>query len=278
MMRKFTVLTSALLALGFASASYAADNYSIEPLVKGLKTKPDRVLLVGNSFMYYNCGVGGYISGIAKDKKTKLTTAMATIGGAGLDWHDVKSYLRPNGLLSYSTLNDGSNKLIFNNYPGGKVFDAVVLQDNSQGPIHPELKKFFEKYAAIHSKDIRATGAEPVFLMTWAYADRPEMTKQLADATIKVANDNKAMVIPVGLAFANALKDRPDLKLTVADNRHPTAAGSYLEGAVIFAALTKSSPEGANFLGGCEKPLAQNDAQFLQGIAWKTVKDFYGWK
>ena len=212
------------------------------------------------------------------DKKTKRTTAMATIGGAGLDWHDVKSYLRPNGLLSYSTLNDGSNKLIFNNYPGGKVFDAVVLQDNSQGPIHPELKKFFEKYAAIHSKDIRATGAEPVFLMTWAYADRPEMTKQLADATIKVANDNKAMVIPVGLAFANALKDRPDLKLTVADNRHPTAAGSYLEGAVIFAALTKSSPEGANFLGGCEKPLAQNDAQFLQGIAWKTVKDFYGWK
>ena len=246
--------------------------------MKGLKSKPDRVLLVGNSFMYYNCGVGGYISGIAKDKKTKLTTAMATIGGAGLDWHDVKSYLRPNGLLSYSTLNDGSNKLIFNNYPGGKVFDAVVLQDNSQGPIHPELKKFFEKYAAIHSKDIRATGAEPVFLMTWAYADRPEMTKQLADATIKVANDNKAMVIPVGLAFANALKDRPDLKLTVADNRHPTAAGSYLEGAVIFAALTKSSPEGANFLGGCEKPLAQNDAQFLQGIAWKTVKDFYGWK
>lgn len=277
-MRKFTVLTSALLALGFASATYAAENYSIEPLVKGLESKPDRVLLVGNSFMYYNCGVGGYISGIAKDKKTKLTTAMATIGGAGLDWHDVKSYLRPNGLLSYSTLNDGSNKLIFNNYPGGKVFDAVVLQDNSQGPIHPELKKFFEKYAAIHSKDIRATGAEPVFLMTWAYADRPEMTKQLADATIKVANDNKAMVIPVGLAFANALKDRPDLKMTVADNRHPTAAGSYLEGAVIYAALTHSSPEGANFLGGCEKPLAQKDAQFLQSIAWKTVKDFYGWK
>ena len=104
------------------------------------------------------------------------------------------------------------------------------------------------------------------------------MTKQLADATIKVANENKAMVIPVGLAFANALKVRPDLKLTVADNRHPTAAGSYLDGAVIYAALTKSSPEGPNFLGGCEKPLAQNDAQFLQGIAWKTVKDFYGWK
>ena len=79
------------------------------------------------------------------------------------------------------------------------------------------------------------------------------------------------------MAFANALKERSDLKLTVADNRHPTAAGSYLEGAVIFAALTHTSPEGANYLGGCEKPLSQKDAQFLQGIAWKTVKDFYDW-
>ena len=127
-------------------------------------------------------------------------------------------------------------------------------------------------------KDIRATGAEPIFLMTWAYADKPEMTKQLADATIRVANENKALVIPVGLAFAQALKERPDLKLTVEDNRHPTATGSYLEGAVIFAALTHTSPEGAPFLGGCEKPLAKKDAQFLQTIAWKTVKESYEWK
>lgn len=228
--------------------------------------------------MYYNCGVTGYISGLAKDKNKKLTLTMATIGGAGLDWHDVKSYLRPNGLRSYSTTDDGSNRLIIHKYPGGKVFEAVILQDNSQGPVHPELKKFFEKYGAIHSKDIRATGAEPIFLMTWAYADKPEMTKQLADATIRVANENHALVIPVGLAFAQALNERPDLKLTVEDNRHPTAAGSYLEGAVIFAALTHTSPEGASFLGGCEKPLDKKDAQFLQTIAWKTVKEFYEWK
>lgn len=272
-----TLLGLTLTASLSVSAAFAAD-YTIKPKVTELKVAPERVLLVGNSFMYYNCGVNGYISGFAKDKGKKLSVTMATIGGAGLDWHDVKSYLRPNGLRSYSTTNDGSNKLIFHKYPGGKVFEAVVLQDNSQGPIHPELKKFFEKYGAIHSKDIRATGAEPLFLMTWAYHGRPEMTQQLADATTKVANDNNAMVIPAGLAFANALKERPDLKLTVADNRHPTAAGSYLEAAVIFAALTHTSPEGANYLGGCEKPLSEKDAQFLQGIAWKTVKDFYGWK
>ena len=115
-------------------------------------------------------------------------------------------------------------------------------------------------------------------MISWSSEYIPEMTKQLADATIRVANENKALVIPVGLAFAQALKERPDLKLTVEDNRHPTAAGSYLEGAVIFAALTRTSPQGAPFLGGCEKPLAKKDAQFLQTIAWKTVKEFYEWK
>ena len=52
--------------------------------------------------------------------------------------------------------------------------------------------------------------------MTWAYKGRPEMTKQLADATISVANENNAMVIPVGLAFAKATEKRPQLSLIVA--------------------------------------------------------------
>lgn len=275
--KKMTALFAAAAAFTMASAAFAAD-YSVKPLVTDLKAASERVLLVGNSFMYYNCGINGYLSGFAKAKNAKLSATMATIGGAGLDWHDVKSYLRPNGLSSYSTLNDGSNRLVFHKYEDGKVFDAVVLQDNSQGPVHPELRKFFEKYAAIHSKDIRATGAEPLFMMTWAYKDKPEMTKALADATTTVANANHAMVVPVGLAFARALRERPDLGMTVADNRHPTAAGSYLEGAVLFATLTKTSPEGAKFNGGCEKPLSDKDAAFLQRVAWETVTEFFGWK
>ncbi|MDO5531881.1 DUF4886 domain-containing protein [Sutterella sp.] len=271
--RILAAAVAACLTMGVATAA----EWSVKPKVTSLPAQPERVLLVGNSFMYYNCGVNGYLSGLNRAKGVKMRSTMATIGGAGLDWHLVKTYLRPDGLSSYSTLNDGSNRLVFNKFPDGKVFDAVVLQDNSQGPVHPELAKFFKKYAAIHSKDIRETGAEPLFLMTWAYADRPEMTKQLADATTAVANENNAMVIPVGIAFAKSLEGRPNLKLTVADNRHPTAAGTYLEAAVMFAALTKSSPEGADYLGGCEKPLAKEDAAWLQSVAWQTVKEFYGW-
>ena len=274
MMKK---LAAAAAVLAFTMGVALAADYTVKPKVTSLKATPKTVLLVGNSFMYYNCGVNGALSGIVKSKGDKLGSTMATIGGAGLDWHDVKSYLRPNGLRSYSTKNDGSNKLVFHQYKDGKVFDAVVLQDNSQGPIHPELAKFFKKYAAIHSKDIRATGAEPLFMMTWAYKGRPEMTQQLADATTKVANENNAMVIPVGLAFAKSLSERPDLTMTVADNRHPTAAGTYLEAAVLYATLMHKSPEGAEFNGACEKPLAMADAKHLQSVAWRTVKEFFGW-
>lgn len=270
------ILTLALLAAA-CSVAIAAD-FNVKPAVTELEAQPKTVLLVGNSFMYYNCGVNGILGGFAKSKGVKLATTMATIGGAGLDWHDVKSYLRPNGLRSYSTTNDGTNRLVFHQYPDGKIFDAVILQDNSQGPVHPELKKFFRKYAAIHSKDIRETGAEPLFLATWAYHGRPEMTAQLMDATTEVANENRAMTIPAGLAFARALKGRPDLVMTQPDNRHPTMLGTYLEGAVMFAALTHMSPEGSSFRGGCAMALTDKDAAYLQKVAWETVKEFYGWK
>ena len=248
------------------------------PLVTHLDKAPASVLLVGNSFMYYNNGVGSYARQISVDQKAPISFTMATIGGAGLDWHLVKTYLRPSGLRSYTTANDGSNRLKFRDYPDGKIFDAVVLQDNSQGPIHPELAPRFRKYAAIHCKDIREVGSEPLIMMTWAYADRPEMTEQLASATITVANENRAMVVPVGLAFANARKGSPELRLIVADNRHPTPAGTYLEACVLFATLSGKSPVGAKCTGVGEARVTEAEARYLQEVAWQTVKDFFGWK
>ena len=49
------------------------------------------------------------------------------------------------------------------------------------------------------------------FMMTWAYKDKPEMTSLLADATIEVANENSASVIPYGMAFERSSKDFPEI-------------------------------------------------------------------
>ena len=58
--------------------------------------------------------------------------------------------------------------------------------------------------------------------MSWAYADKPEMTAQLAEAYTIAGNDNNALVIPAGLAFARSISKQPELNLYAPDKRHPS--------------------------------------------------------
>ena len=65
-------LVLATLLCSLSLSAFAAD-YSVKPKVTELSTPPTRVLLVGNSFMYYNCGVNGYISGLSKSLGIKMS-------------------------------------------------------------------------------------------------------------------------------------------------------------------------------------------------------------
>ena len=98
------------------------------------------------------------------------------------------------------------------------------------------------------------------------------MTAQLAEAYTIAGNDNNALVIPAGLAFARALHKQPELNLYADDRRHPSLAGTYLASCVVFAALTGRSPVGNSYLAGIDEPTAH----FLQTVAWQTVQDYYG--
>ena len=109
-------------------------------------------------------------------------------------------------------------------------------------PIHSELKTVFTEYAKKDAEVVRARGTRPIFFMSWAYADKPEMTAQLAEAYTIAGNANNALVIPAGLAFARSVSKQPELNLYVADKRHPSLAGTYLAACVVFSALTGKSP------------------------------------
>ncbi|WP_204325485.1 hypothetical protein, partial [Stenotrophomonas maltophilia] len=74
----------------------------------------------------------------------------------------------------------------------------------------------FTDYARRNSETLRQNGAEPVFFMSWAYADKPDMTAPLAEAYTRAGNANRALVIPAGLAFARAIAQRPDINLYIA--------------------------------------------------------------
>ena len=255
---------STLLAAGSA---YALEN-SVKPTVTDLGIEaPKSGLIVGNSYSFYNCGVHSYLRDFTREAKQDWKARILTMSSARLSFHNVKDYLTPDKAMD----------------PYAKstpMFDVVMLQGQSAEPITKKngADLNFQKYVKEHVATIRAAGATPLIIATWAKQDKPQDTKGLADETIKAANANNAMVVPVGLAFAESLKVRPDLAMHQDDKSHPTAAGSYLYGAMLYAVMYKKSPEGFKALGGCEKPLKPEDAKHLQTIAWKTVKEFYGWK
>lgn len=230
--------------------------------------KPASAIYIGNSFFYYNNSLHNHVSALLRsaDSKQRFRSVSATLSGSGFDWHDVESYFRPNALSSYSFV--AGNNIVFNKLD--KLFDLAIMMDCSQCPIHPQLKNVFRDYAKKHSDTVRKHGAKPVFFMSWAYADAPEMTAQLADAYTQAANDNDAFVIPAGLAFARSIAQRPELNLYVADKRHPSLAGTYLAACTTYAALFKTSPADLKYTAG----LDEATAKFLQTVAWETVRDY----
>jgi hypothetical protein len=178
------------------------------------------------------------------------------------------SLLRPNGLGRYSFV--GDNEVRFNK--PGRQYDSAIMMDCSQCPVHPQLKSVFTAFMKKNSDIVRKHGAQPVFFMSWAYADKPEMTAQLAEAYTQAGNDNNALVIPAGLAFANAIKQRPSLNLYAGDKRHPSLAGTYLAASTVYASVFKKSPVDLAHTAG----LDADTVKFLQSVAWQTVQEYYG--
>ncbi len=203
-----------------------------------------QVLFVGNSFSFYNNGLHNHYRQLHREAfpDEKARTRLRAFSGARLDEHT--------GLADVLA---------------AEPWDIVVLQGHSRGPL--DGFKRFEQAAVSHAETIRDAGARPVLFQTWAYTDKPEMTDALAQGYGKVGRTIDAEVVPVGFAFAAAGEARPDLALRTSDRKHPTLAGTYLSACVFFAAVTGTSPEGLNYTGG----LSADDAEFLQGIAWKTV-------
>jgi hypothetical protein len=241
----------------------------VKPKVTSLGETPTSALFIGNSFFYYNNSMHTMVIriGSGMTPPTALRTTSVTISGSGIDWHDVEAYFKP-AMGAYSF--DAKNNVNFNKLD--KKYDVAIMMDCSQCPVHPQLKPVFHEYAKKDSEIVRKHRAKPVFFMSWAYEDVPAMTAQLAAEYTTAANANDALVIPAGLAFAKALNKQPNLSLYVADKRHPSLAGSYLAACTVYAALFGRSPEGSTFTGG----LDPNTAKFLQGVAWETVREYYG--
>jgi hypothetical protein len=264
-MRLFTALYTSLTVLALAACG-TAPPVKPAPVVS---TEIKSLLWVGNSFFYYNNSMHGHVGRLLTDSGVKGTrSSSATISGSGINWHDVEAHLKPgSGMASYSFV--GDNEVRFNTFD--KPFDGVMMMDCSQCPVHPQLQPIFFEYAAKHSATARSRGAAPIFFMSWAYQDKPEMTQQLAAEYIKAGKQNNALVVPAGLAFAASIAKRPDLNLYIADKRHPSLAGTYLAACTVLASVYKTNPMGLKYTAG----LPADVAAHLQTVAWETAQAFH---
>ena len=188
------------------------------------RQKPLRVLFIGNSYTFFNGGLGTAVKSPRRRRQGRpaFEYIEVTKGGQTLEGH----------------WNDG--KALAAIRKGG--WDFVVLQEHSLGARRSREKMF--QYAKMFDAEIRKTGAKTVFYETWGRKNRPEMYGVVEQAYVGLATQLKAVVAPAGAAWTMALKSNPTLALHIADLSHPTPAGTYLNACVFYETFFGKSPEG----------------------------------
>jgi len=238
-----------------------------QPKLTGIGAAPESILWVGNSFFYYNDSMHNHFGNLVRAAGQSVRGTSVTVSGSGLDWHDMESLLRPDGLGRYSFV--GDNEIRFNQ--PGRQYDSAIMMDCSQCPVHPQLQKIFHEYARKHAESLKRAGVRPVLFMSWAYKDKPDMIQGLAEQYTLAGNANDTLVVPAGLAFAKSIARRPELELYQRDRRHPSRAGTYLAACTVYGALYGKSPEGLKYGAG----LPADVVAHLQAVAWETVREYY---
>lgn len=238
-----------------------------KPDLKTLKTEnPTHLLFVGNSYLYYGDSLHNHVKRmvVAADinASSDLTYKSATIGGAAIFDHNIDHLIKPENLRV------------------DRHFDAVILQGGSADPLSPKRRNQFAKTVSEFSNKIEQSGGETILYMTPAYVPphkkyRPGMIEDIASLYIKTGNDVGALVVPVGLAFEEAYKRRPDIVLHKHfDGSHPSLEGTYLAASTVFVSLYGVSPVGVSYDYFGE--IDPDTVLFLQTVAQETVTQFYG--
>jgi Domain of unknown function (DUF4886) len=265
MKRYLAVLRTMMLVVLFANAAWAQTAQSPKVKQSPVET-PNRILFVGNSYLYYNDSLHNHVRrlAIAADPASEklLQYKSATIGGAPLAHHNIQHLLEPGNL-------------------GMKQpFEVVVLQDASTSALSdPERASFREKVIEFNAEIVKR-GAKTALYMTHAHVKpskfaSPDMIRKIEDMYVSVGNEVAVFVIPVGLAFEEAYRQRPDIKLHKEyDGSHPDLMGTYLAACVVYASLYGKSPVGNSYdyYGKVDKEVAA----FLQKVAEQTVRKFFG--
>jgi len=251
----------------FCAISFTSIVWALEPTVKAPQVDtPKRLLLIGNSYLYYGDSLHNVLRNIVIADNPAVSKSLqyksATIGGSSLDHHNIDWLTKP-GQIGVK-----------------EPFELVILQGHSAAAINEKQGETHAKAARQAAAMITERGGKVALYMPHSYVAphkqaAPDNVQKNSDYYVKLGNELNALVIPVGLAFAEAYKRDPALKLhKTYDGSHPSREGTYLAAATVYAALYGRSPVGNTFDAFGE--VDPKTRLMLQQVAWDTVKQFYG--
>lgn len=225
-----------------------------------------RALFLGNSYTYVN-DLPALVRALALSAGDTLATEQNTPGGHTFQGHTTNP-----------------NSTYFLSQPG---WDFLILQEQSQLPSFPQgqVQQEVYPYATRLDSHFHAHSAcgQTIFYMTWGrkFGDSQNcqfwppvctyegMQYELRRSYLNMAQQNQALVAPVGSAWWEAMRRDTTLELYSPDESHPELTGSYLAACVLYTTMYRSSPEGLPYRAGLDSATAA----FLQNVAADVVLD-----
>ena len=208
------------------------------------KSKPYKILFIGNSYTYYNNMPVRYFGEIMQAAGYKVKIMSLTKGGWTLS----------GSANSQDELGKQVDMALTN-----QDFDFVILQEQSMTPA-VNAGSFYGGVRRLNKK-IRESGGIPVLYATWgrkqgsgdlaAYGLTAEtMTWKLAAAYEHMGETHDIPVAHVGLAFRDIIQNDRRITLHDPDMSHPSPEGSYLAALTLFARITGIDPATVDYEGG----------------------------
>ena len=226
-----------------------------------------KVLFLGNSYTNFN-NLTGTLKSLAESLGDSLYTEQNTPGGFTLEGHSTNA-------ASLSKIQS-------------QPWDIVVLQEQSQKPSFSPAQVATDvyPYATILNDSILSNDSctRTLFYMTWGRENGDQSNCQSyppictyagmqgrlrASYMEMAANNYRASVAPVGVAWQRTRTLHPTIDLYNPDESHPSPEGSYLAACVFYSSIFRESPVGSSFYGTLDSATATS----LQQIAAATVLD-----
>ncbi|OHD69239.1 MAG: hypothetical protein A2V99_08430 [Spirochaetes bacterium RBG_16_67_19] len=157
-------------------------------------------------------------------------------------------------------------------------WDIVILQGHSLEPLD-DLEGFLLGAGRL-ADEVRAAGAEPLFLQTysfpvdsavyqegWSGGSPAAMLAKIADAYRLAAERARARVVPIGEAFQLVSALHPEIGLYSPDRVHPSICGSFLMASMLFTVLTGKDPRSCSWF---PIGVSEEEARVLREAAWQV--------